>query len=216
MPIPTNINPNTAEINPTIYVVDDSADILEAIQVLLNSVNLKARTFASGEEFVSSIDPTARGCLLLDMRMPGMSGLEVQDALKEKCIALPIIFLTGHGEVSTAVQAMRDGALDFIEKPFQPQLLLDRIHACLKVDQESYDEKCKQQLAASQLNHLTPREKEIAKLIVAGKPSKVIATLMDISEKTVDVHRHNIMKKTSIKSTAELVQLWIDAKLETA
>jgi two-component system response regulator FixJ len=213
--MPLNIDPDVVEIQPAIYVVDDSPDILEAIRILLGSVNLGVKTFTSGEAFVSSIDPAARGCLLLDMRMPGMSGLEVQDALKQKRISLPIIFLTGHGEVSTAVQAMRDGALDFIEKPFQPQLLLDRIHACLKLDQETYEERRKQLLAADRLNHLTPREKEIARMIVSGKPSKAIATMMDISEKTVDVHRHNIMKKTSIKSPAELVQLWIDAGLET-
>jgi len=216
MPIPANIDSGSTVIHPTVYVVDDSADILEAIRVLLNSVSLATRTFASGEEFVSSIDHTARGCLLLDMRMPGMSGLEVQEALKQRSIVLPIIFLTGHGEVGTAVQAMRDGALDFIEKPFHPQLLLDRIHACLKADQVIYDELSKQRAAARRLNHLTSREREIAKMIVAGKPSKMIASMMDISEKTVDVHRHNILKKTSIKSTAELVQLWIEAKLETA
>jgi two-component system response regulator FixJ len=208
----TQIDATPAEVHPTVYVVDDSPDILEAIRVLLNSIKLSIKTFTSGEEFVSSIDQAARGCLLLDMRMPGMSGLEVQDALKEKGITLPIIFLTGHGEVSMAVRAMRDGAMDFIEKPFHPQLLLDRIHACLKLDQESYEKRCKQQEALSRLNRLSPREHEIANLIVAGKPSKVIASLVNISEKTVDVHRHNILKKTSIKSAAELVQLWIDAK----
>lgn len=210
-----NAVPHSEKIQPTVYVVDDSPDVLEAICILLNSVKLGVKTYPSGEEFVSSIDHSARGCLLLDMRMPGMSGLEVQEVLKKKCIALPVIFLTGHGEVSTAVQAMRDGALDFIEKPFQPQLLLDRVHACLKLDQDSYEERCKQQAAVSRLSNLTHREHEIAKLLVSGKPSKVIALLIGISEKTVDVHRHNILKKTSIKSTAELVQLWIDSKQET-
>lgn len=215
MPVPSAIEDDSGSNCPIVYVVDDSPDILEAIRVLLGSVRLGARTFTSGEAFISSIDQSVRGCLLLDMRMPGMSGLEVQNALKKKSISLPIIFLTGHGEVSTAVQAMRDGALDFIEKPFQPQALLERVHACLKLEQKSNDARCRQQTAANRLGQLTQRELGIASLIVAGKPSKVIASLMDISEKTVDVHRHNIYKKIAINSAAELVQLWIDARQGT-
>jgi two-component system, LuxR family, response regulator FixJ len=210
------IEPQSADVPQVVYVVDDSADILEVIQVLLNSVNLKVKTFTSGEEFLSQVDHTARGCLLLDMRMPGMSGLEVQDALKEHCITLPVIFLTGHGEVTAAVQAMREGALDFIEKPFQPQLLLDRIHACLKLNGQINAEQCKKKAAENRVKQLSPREYEVAKLIVAGKPSKVIGSALGISEKTVDVHRHKIMKKVLVRSVAELVQLWLDTKQEIA
>lgn len=208
------LHPTTrpTEVQQAVYVVDDSTDILDAIRVLLSSVNLKVKTFASGEEFLSQVDHTARGCLLLDMRMPGMSGLEVQDALKERCITLPIIFLTGHGEVTTAVRAMREGALDYIEKPFQPQLLLDHIHACLKLDLQINANECAKEAAEQRISRLSPREYEIAKLIVAGKPSKVIGSELGISEKTVDVHRHKIMKKISVRSVAELVQLWLDTK----
>lgn len=216
MPLDQKLNPPPADPQQAVYVVDDSADIREAIQVLLNSVDLKARTFASGEEFLSQIDRTARGCLLLDMRMPGMSGLEVQDALKEHCINLPVIFLTGYGEVAAAVQAMREGALDFIEKPFQPQLLLDRIHACLKLDCQLNTAECKKKAAEQRVNQLSPREYEIAKQIVAGKPSKIIGSALGISEKTVDVHRHKIMRKVSVRSVAELVQLWLDTKQDVA
>lgn len=216
MPLNQKLNPPPADPQQAVYVVDDSADIREAIQVLLNSVDLKARTFASGEEFLSQIDRTARGCLLLDMRMPGMSGLEVQDALKEHCINLPVIFLTGYGEVAAAVQAMREGALDFIEKPFQPQLLLDRIHACLKLDCQLNTAECKKKAAEQRVNQLSPREYEIAKQIVAGKPSKIIGSALGISEKTVDVHRHKIMRKVSVRSVAELVQLWLDTKQDVA
>jgi two-component system, LuxR family, response regulator FixJ len=216
MPITTCTAPKSEPVHPTVYVVDDSADILDAMEVLLNSVNLKARTFPSGEAFIARIDHTARGCVLLDMRMPGMSGLEVQEALREKRVTLPIIFLTGHGEVRTAVQAMRDGALDFIEKPFHSQLLLDRVHECLKKDQETFAERSKRRIAANRLDCLTPREHEIANLIVAGKPSKVISSMMNISEKTVDVHRHNILRKISVRSVAELVQVWIEATPEPA
>lgn len=214
MPFDQKPNPPSADTQQAVYVVDDSADILEVIQVLLNSVNLKVKTFASGEEFLSQVDHNARGCLLLDMRMPGMSGLEVQDALKEKHFSLPIIFLTGHGEVTAAVQAMRGGALDFIEKPFQPQLLLDRIHACLKLDGQLNADQCKRAEAEKRIKLLSPREHEIAKLIVAGKPSKIIGSALGISEKTVDVHRHKIMKKVAVRSVAELVQLWLDTKQE--
>lgn len=216
MPIDQKSNAASAEVPQVIYVVDDSPDILDAIQVLLGSVNMKVRTFNSGEAFLSEVDHTARGCLLLDMRMPGMSGLEVQDALKDHRISLPVIFLTGHGEVTVAVQAMREGALDFIEKPFQPQLLLDRIHACLKLDTQVNADQCKKTQAEKRLRQLSPREYEIAKLIVAGKPSKVIASALGISEKTVDVHRHKIMKKVSLRSVAELVQLWLETKQEIA
>ena len=206
------LKPQPTEVKQAVYVVDDSADILDAIQVLLRSVNLNVKTFASGEDFLSQADHTVRGCLLLDMRMPGMSGLDVQDAMKERGINLPVIFLTGHGEVTEAVRAMREGALDFIEKPFQPQLLLDRIHACLALDAQIDADQCKKKAAEERVNQLTPREYEIAKLIVAGKPSKVIGSALGISEKTVDVHRHRIMKKVSVRSVAELVQLWLDTK----
>ncbi|MGO9446070.1 MAG: response regulator transcription factor, partial [Thiobacillaceae bacterium] len=120
----------------------------------------------------------------------------------------------GHGEVSTAVQAMRDGALDYIEKPFHPQFLLDRIHTCLKLDEEISGRSFRRQQARNRVKRLSPREYEIAKLIVEGMPSKRIAASFQISEKTVDVHRHNIFKKVSIRSVAELVPLWMDAQPE--
>jgi len=212
MPLDQKIRPRPADAPQVVYVVDDSPDILDVVQILLKSVNLKVRTFVSGEEFLSKVDHTARGCLLLDVRMPGMSGLEVQDALKAHGVTLPVIFLTGHGEVATAVQAMREGALDFIEKPFQPQLLLDRIHACLKLDNQINADQCRKKEAEKRLRKLSTREYEIAKMIVAGKPSKVIASALAISESTVDVHRHNIMKKALVQSVAELIQLWLDTK----
>lgn len=212
MSAPISFVPDTAESRSIVYVVDDNPDIQESVRMLLSSVNLEVRTFASGEAFVSSIDRNARGCVLLDMRMSGMSGLKVQETLKERGIHLPIIFLTGYGEIGTAVQAMRDGALDYIEKPFQPQELLDRVHSCLKLDQEICEKNDRHQSAINRLACLTPRELEIAKWIVAGKPSKIISSKTNISEKTVDVHRHNILKKTNVKSAAELVQLWMDAK----
>jgi FixJ family two-component response regulator len=208
--------PGSREILTLIYVVDDNPAIREVIQVLMNSVNLDVQTFTSGEEFLSLVDDSASGCLLLDVRMPGMSGLEVQDAMNQRGIHLPIIFLTGHGEVPVAVQAMRGGALDFIEKPFQPQLLLDRVHACLKLNEQTRSQKSRKLAAENRLGQLTPREVEIAQMIVAGKPSKKIAEALDISEKTVDVHRFNIMKKVAVRSVAELVKLWLDATQEVA
>jgi two-component system, LuxR family, response regulator FixJ len=204
-------SPDTHQL---VYIVDDSADVREVIKVLLSSVNLKSKTFPSGEAFLAAVDLSARGCLLLDLRMPGMSGLEVQDALKARSVTLPIIFLTGHGEVNTAVRAMRDGALDYIEKPFQPQFLLDRIHACLKRDSLAHAQQRSRLDAINRLSRLTPRETEIAEMIVAGMPSKKIAVALNLSEKTVDVHRHNIIKKVSAGSVAELVKLWLDARAE--
>jgi two-component system, LuxR family, response regulator FixJ len=194
-----------------VYIVDDNAAVRESIQRLLVSVQLDARSFESAEAFLAALNEDASGCLLLDVRMPGMGGLELQRALIARGVRLPVIFLTGYGDVPMAVQAMQDGAADFIEKPFNPQRLLDLVHACLRQNRVSQTRRHSREAALDQLEKLTKRERDIAEYIVSGKPSKVIAAMFDISEKTVDVHRHNILKKARVRSVAELVQVWMQA-----
>jgi FixJ family two-component response regulator len=175
-------------------------------------VQLDARAFESAEAFLAALDQHASGCLLLDVRMPGMSGLELQRVLVEREIQLPVIFLTGHADVPMAVQAIQNGAADFIEKPFNPQRLLDLVQACLEQDRRHQAHWHSMQAALDRLAKLTRRERDVAAHIVSGKPSKVIAAAFGISEKTVDVHRHNILKKARVHSVAELVRLWMQAQ----
>jgi two-component system, LuxR family, response regulator FixJ len=196
----------------TIYIVDDEPDMLEAMKRLLESVNLPVRTFRSAGDFLAGLEEDPSGCLLLDVRLPDMSGMEVQRILAKRGIVLPILFLTGYADVPMAVKAMQAGAVDFIEKPFNPQHLLDRVQLCLRINQDVSSKALKKQDARKRLDKLTERERDIAEFIVAGKPSKAIAAVFDISEKTVDVHRHNILKKVGAGSVAELVHLWLENK----
>jgi two-component system, LuxR family, response regulator FixJ len=194
---------------PRVYIVDDDAAVRASLRALLGSVGLPAMDFPSGEAFLEAVDEGTRGCLLLDVRMPGMSGLQLQEALQERGVRMPIIVITGHGDVPMAVRAMKAGAADFIEKPFNHQQLLERIQGCLEADVQTDSEEQRRRDAAALLDQLTAREREVLELLVMGKASKVIAAALGISEKTVDVHRSNVMKKTGTRSVAELVRLWL-------
>jgi FixJ family two-component response regulator len=193
---------------PAVFIVDDDAAVRESLRALLGSVDVRAHAFASAEEFLAVVDQVRRGCLLIDVRMPGMSGLELQRTLQERGIDLPVILITGHGDVPMAVRAMKAGAVDFIEKPFNEQELLERVQGCLKADAELQQVRAAREDAFDRIGQLTQRELEVMELLVVGKPSKLIASALGISEKTVDVHRFNVMRKTGMRSVAELVQLW--------
>jgi two-component system, LuxR family, response regulator FixJ len=193
---------------PVVYVVDDDDAVRAALCALLESVHLPAQDFKSAEDFLQAADPGMSGCLLLDVRMPGMSGLELQRILKERGFGLPVIIITGHGDVPSAVRAMKSGATDFVEKPFNEQDLLDRIHASLEQDAEAFSRRRERQAAAQRFGKLTPREREVLELLANGQASKRIAATLGISERTVDVHRFNIMRKSGVRSLAELIQLW--------
>jgi FixJ family two-component response regulator len=191
---------------PTVFVVDDDDALRDSILWLLESVGLGAEMYATANGFLKACDPERGGCLLLDVRMPGMSGMELLERLKANHIMLPVIIITGHGDVPMAVRAIKSGALDFVQKPFNGQELLDRVQYALKLDQEN-------RLKRSELSHLrahfetlTPREREIMEHVAAGKSSKLIARDLGISAKTVDIHRANIMKKLKVHSIADLVQ----------
>jgi two-component system response regulator FixJ len=193
---------------PTVYVVDDDAAVRDALGALLGSVSLHCETFASAEDFLAVINREMRGCLLLDVRMPGMSGLELQRKLQELGIVLPVVIITGHGDVPMAVRALKAGASDFVEKPFNEQDLLDRIQKFLNDDQDYWHARQAREEAVSRFAQLTPRELAVMELIAAGGHTKRIAAQLGIQGRTVDVHRFNIMRKVGVRTLAELLQFW--------
>lgn len=191
----------------TIFVVDDDEPVRDAIGMLLDTVGLEFRSFGSGQEFLDAFDPGMVGCLVLDIRMPGISGLDVQERLIELESALPIIFITGHGDVPMAVEAMRRGAVDFIRKPFRDQELLNRINEALVVGEENRSRIADLEKARERVASLTPRETEIFARVAKGEANKVIAIELGISERTVEIHRSQAMHKTESRTLADLVRL---------
>jgi FixJ family two-component response regulator len=195
-------------VEPTVFVVDDDTVFLEYLGALLKSVGLSAEVFTTAEEFLAQYTPTRPGCLLLDVRMPGMSGLNLQEELAARRISLPVIIITGYPEWSTAVRALKTGAVDFIQKPiFSDQLLLDRIRQAIETDRQTRDLEAQRAEVAARVAQLTTRERQVMELVVAGKPNKLIAADLGLSPKTVEVHRANVMKKMAADSLAELVRL---------
>lgn len=195
-----------------VHVVDDDAGLRRSLRFLLDSVGWGVRLHASAEEFLDVVTPADRPtCLLLDIRMPAMSGLELQQVLREKGIDLPILFMTGHADVSMAVQAMKSGAIDFIEKPFNDQKVLDAVAAAIRKSAEAIDEAGRRHAAGAMLAALSPREQEVARLVAQGQPNKQIASSLNISEKTVHIHRQHVMEKAGVSSAAELARLMLRA-----
>lgn len=191
----------------TIFIVDDDAAVREYLQWLLESSGFRVRLFEDAHAFLSSYDPEQPGCLLLDIRMPGMSGLDLQQALMERGSWMPIIMMTGYADIPMAVQAMRNGAMDFIEKPFSDQVLLNRINEALALDEKHRAERAEHEEVAERLARLTPRQHEVLQRLMAGKPSKVIAAELGLSPKTVDVHRFRIMRTMRAGSLPDLFRL---------
>lgn len=191
---------------PMVFVVDDDEAMRDSIGCLLESVKLPIRMFGAAKDFLESGLLHQAGCALLDIRMPGMSGIELLEQLKARGIQMPVIIITGHGDVPLAVRALKLGAFDFVQKPFNPQELLDRVHAALREVQQNREINQKLDSLRTSFDALTKREKEVMELVVTGNPSKVIGTKLGISTKTVDVHRSNIMKKLNARTVAELVQ----------
>lgn len=192
---------------PTVFIVDDDPAIRFAMQALMDSVNVRHEIFPTGDAFLESIDDHRPGCLVLDIRMPGLGGLELQEELLKRGNTLPIIFITGHGDVPMAVEAMQKGAVDFIQKPFRDQDLLDRIREALKADHERRAEQEKHAEVEHRLERLTNREREVFDLVVTGKPNKVIAYELGVSQRTVEIHRARVMEKMQARSLADLVKM---------
>lgn len=192
---------------PTVYLVDDDPTARSALRYLVESVGLAVVEFDDARTFLNEYDGARPCCLVLDMRMPGMSGLGLLDALNERYDALQIIIVTGHGDVPSAVRALQGGAADFLEKPFNSQVMLDRIQRCLECDIEREIHFRQREDVTLRFSTLTPRELEVLDLILAGKPNKSISSMLGISVKTVQVHRAHIMEKTGASNLAELLTL---------
>src|ERR1019366_8141258 len=192
---------------PTIYVVDDDDGMRRALDILLSTVGYKTAVFSRPTEFLAQFSADAPGCLVLDIRMPEMSGLEVQQRLNRMGSMLPVIFITGHGDVPMAVQAMKEGAFEFIQKPFRDQDLLDRINHALQQDAENRASLARRADVVRRLESLTPRERQVMALVVDGAANKVIAIDLDLSERTVEIHRAKVMEKMGARSVAHLVKL---------
>lgn len=192
--------------NAIVYVVDDDAAVRESLVWLLGSVGLRAVAFGAAADFLEAYEDSGPSCLVSDVRMPGISGLELQKALETRQIEMPIILMTAFGDVSTAVKAMKAGAVDFIEKPFSNQTMLDLIHGALKADADRRRAGSEAAEAAQMLARLTPQEHRVYKHVVAGRSNREIGAEMDISVKTVEVHRARVMRKLEAGSVADLVR----------
>src|SRR5512137_1550299 len=192
---------------PTVYVVDDDPDVLRAIERLLEAVGLTVATFSSPHRFLESYDRSAPGCLVLDLALPGLSGLDVQRLLEQQASALPIVFLTGRGDIAASVQAMKHGAADFLTKPVDDTTLLAAIHEALARDQASRRAHVERDRVARCLATLTERERQVLERIVAGRLNKQIAAELGTTEKTIKYHRGNLMRKMGVRVVADLVKL---------
>jgi two-component system, LuxR family, response regulator FixJ len=191
---------------PIVYIVDDNEGVRETIQSLFQSVDQAVEAFASARAFLDSYPVGQPGCLIADVRMPEMSGLELHEELRRRGVDLPVIIITGFGDVEMAVSAMKAGAADFIAKPYKEQELLDRVQKAITRSLEARRAVGRQQEVRDRLERLTPREREVLDLVVAGEPNKRIAHRLELSEKTVEFHRANIMKKLEARSVADLVK----------
>ena len=195
------------ENNPVVYVVDDDPSIRDALDSLIRSVGFRAQTFASAQDFLKSARPDAPGCLVLDVRLPGLSGLDLQRELARVDIRIPIIFITGHGDIPMSVSAMKAGAVEFLTKPFRDQDLLDAIQAAVERDRASQEGRAELAELRSRYRSLTPREREVMQHVVSGRLNKQIAGELGTSEVTVKLHRGQAMQKMCAASLADLVRM---------
>lgn len=200
---------------PVVYIVDDDDGMRRALSTLLSTIGHSTVAFASPTEFLSKYDPSRPSCLVLDVRMPEMSGLEVQQQLNRAGAILPVILMTGHGDIPMAVQAMKDGAFDFLQKPFRDEDLLDRIRRALQQDEENRQSIQRHADLRQRASSLTPREREVMAMVVDGRANKVIAIDLGLSERTVEIHRANVMEKMGANSVAHLVKMHLLLEAET-
>jgi len=197
----------TAPEQPTVFVVDDDPGIRDSVTWLFQSVGLPVETYGSAQKFLDTYVASRPGCLILDVRLPGMGGLDLLEALRRRGATLPVIVVTAFGEVHSAVRAMKGGAIDVMEKPTRDQVLLDRVQQALELDRRTRATLASRAEAAARYARLSKRELEVLALIIAGKANKVIATELTLSPKTVEAHRAAIMRKLGVHSIAELVRI---------
>jgi FixJ family two-component response regulator len=206
------MNPKPASV----FVVDDDDAVRNSLRLLLKSVGLPTVAFASAREYLDSWHPAQPGCLVLDVRMPGMSGLELQEELNRRGAIIPVIFISGHGDIPMAVEAIQHGAFDFLQKPFRDQDLIDRVQRALAADNANRQSLAQRDVLRQRYGSLTPREQEVLVLVTKGKANKVMAGDLDISQRTVEIHRARVMEKMGAQALAQLVRMAMDLDLPDA
>ena len=193
----------------TVFVVDDDEGVCQSLRWLFESVSLKTETFTNAKGFLEAYEEERPGCLVLDIRMPGMSGLALQELLQQRGITLPVVIITGHGDIPMAVRAMKVGAVDFIQKPYNPQQLLETVQHAINMDLDRRREHATQQDLAERFEQLSPRERQVAELVCRGLPNRRISEELEVSPKTVEVHRARVMEKMRAATLADLVQMML-------
>ena len=197
------------QMKPTVFVVDDDEEVRNALKLLFESVGLPVICYASAIEYLDQFDGSLPGCLVVDIRMPGMSGLDMQEKLIDYPVHPPVIIITGHGDVPMAVRAVQSGAIDFIEKPFRDQILLDSVHRAIKMDAEKRGEASRLSEIREHLNQLTPREREVLELVISGMRNKNISEQLGITLSTVEAHRSRVMEKMQADSLSHLMRMML-------
>lgn len=195
---------------PTVFIVDDDDGVRDALSELIESIGIRVNSYDNVRSFLDEYIPAKPGCLVLDVRLPGISGLELQEHFQRKNIQIPIIFVSGHSNVAIAVRSMKAGAIDFLEKPFDDQLLLDSIQKALEIDRVARNEEEHRSMIMNRIERLSPREEEVLHLLIQGKANKKIADIMQLSTKTIETHRAHIMRKLGVRSMAGL--MWMAIK----
>ena len=202
------------ERSPLVFIVDDDEAVRNSLRLLLKSLGFASAVLPSAREFLDTYKPAQPGCLVLDVRMPGMSGLELQELLNLQGAVIPVIFVTGHGDIPMAVEAMQAGAFDFLQKPFRDQQLIDCIRRALEKDRASRAELQQHSRIRERLESLTPREREVLTLVTSGKPNKIAAVDLGVSQRTIEIHRSRVMDKMGASSLAQLVRMVMDLDLD--
>lgn len=195
---------------PVVFIVDDDEAVRNSLRLLLKSVGQVPEALGSAREFLKKYDPAQPGCLVLDVRMPEMSGLELQERLNLLGAVIPVIFITGHGDIPMAVEAMQAGAFDFLQKPFRDQDLIDRIQRALEKDRTNRAVLGERAMIRQKLESLTPREREVLDMVISGKPNKIMASDLGVSQRTIEIHRARVMEKMGAISLAQLVRMVMD------
>ncbi len=201
-----------SELDQTVYVVEDDEPVRDSLLLLLKAEGYATKGYASAGTFLEEDITSLKGCLILDIRMPGMTGMELHKRMLEMRCALPVIFVTGHGDVAMAVEAMKLGAVDFVQKPYREEDLLDKVRQALKMDAEQQEALRYKERLQERISSLTPRELEIMDMMIDGNANKVIAIELDISQRTVEIHRSRVMQKMGTHSLAQLVQMVLAAR----
>ena len=195
---------------PAVFIVDDDEAVRSSLRFVFKSVGLAATPFASAQAFLEAYDANQPGCLVLDVRMPGMSGLALQEQLNLKGAMIPVIFISGHGDIPMAVEAIQHGAFDFLQKPFRDQDLIDRVQRALAKDQTNRTALKERARIRERFESLTPRERDVLALMTLGKANKVMAAELSLSQRTIEIHRAHVMEKTGASSLAQLVRMAMD------